>query len=354
MSRSGRGEDNLDDFDEDAVRIGVVRETMLTNPLLVKAPLGKPKMTTRNPNEVYGVKSKKEDGGTAAIFHERLSTPLESEAARRAKERNPLLFKSDVGKARKPLSEGVEDMVHGSKTVKDAGVSETISKWWESDKKSQRRREPEVGRAKPPLSASTADKVHGLKHKHEDGGAGQVLSSWVATDSPRRQTTNPLLIKADVGAAKHTLDAGIKERVHGKKSTDPKIEGGVVGAMSNWNRPDTHDANARFNQSSKLYRAELGRARPPVSSRADTVVHGKTNPRDVPGAKDALSNWNPNTPSHPRRHQAEVPKDVAFGKPSQKSEGLSDLIRHNYGKKWLKDQLAKQTQSLHIDTAQQS
>ena len=93
MSGSGSNTLQLDDFDEDNIRIGVVRETMNSNPLLVKvrgvclptrllyflssflpswlrcqrvlyhlhiqAPLGKPKLNTRNPNQVYGVKSKK-------------------------------------------------------------------------------------------------------------------------------------------------------------------------------------------------------------------------------------------------------------------------------------------------------
>merc|ERR1712070_726881 len=138
-------------------------------------------------------------------------------------------------------------------------------------------------------------------------------------------------------------------RVHGMKSVDPKVDGGVMGALSSWDRPDTQDANQRFKDSSKIHKAELGRARPPISSATARIVHGKANPRSVPGARDALSDWNPPTPERRgRRRGAEVPGNVAFGKPSGKSEGLSDLIRHSYQKQWLKEQLAKQSQSLEV------
>eukprot|EP00043_Microstomoeca_roanoka_P003447 m.43865 g.43865 ORF g.43865 m.43865 type:complete len:322 (+) comp12063_c0_seq1:281-1246(+) len=317
---------------------------MATNPLLVKAPLGKPKMNTRDPNMVYGMQTRRDEGGTAAILSNRMSTPLESEAAARAKERNPLLFKAEVGHSRKPLTKGVEDMVHGSKSVKKSDVKSAICEWQVSETQSTKWNEPEVGRARPPMSASTVNKVHGLKSVRKDGGAAEVLSSWVAPDTPTRTHTSPLLAKADVGAAKHILDASILEKVHGKKSKNPTEEGGVIGALRNWDRPDTRDANERFKTSSRLYKAELGRAKPAWIHETEEAVHGKKNKMKANGAQEALSNWNPGTPQVRARHHVEVPKDMVFGKPNTKEDGLSALISHSYGKQWLQEQLAKQTQ----------
>eukprot|EP01147_Barroeca_monosierra_P000896 gene896-4159_t len=358
-----------DGFDEDTVRLGVVRESMKKNPLLVKPPLGKCKMQTHDPNMVYGIKSKKSDGGTAAALCYRLSTPLESEAAHRAKTRNPLITQADIGYARRPENDRVLEMVHGCKSHKGDSVNDSI-KCWQETTSNARRREPEVGRAKPPMSASTLEKVHGMKAVRKDGGTAEVLSSWLQPETTARQPSkNPLLMKCDVGQAKHTMDESVLGKIHGKKSIDPSVEGGVSGALSCWNRPDTHEANQRYNKSCRLYKSELGRARPPIEPEAEEAVHGLKNPPHLaqPTATfvlvrvllltescptiyiikctiAALSNWNPSSPRGASRHHNRAPSGVCFGKASGQHEGVGNVINYSYGKQWLKEQLAKQTQ----------
>eukprot|EP00049_Salpingoeca_infusionum_P022644 m.7959 g.7959 ORF g.7959 m.7959 type:complete len:346 (-) comp5303_c0_seq1:493-1530(-) len=324
-----------DDFDN--VRLGVVRDTMKSNPLLVKASLGHPKPPSVDDSRVFGIATKKLDGGTAAALGAgRTATPPINAETQRALAQNPLLSKPDVGRPRQPISQGVEDIVHGISAKKGMAVSDSIN--WQDLGPNPYSKQPEVGRARPPISKEAETRVHGITAKHKDGGTAEVLSKWNAPEDHTVKTTSPLLAKSEVGRPRG-VDQRVAAKVHGKKSRDPKIEGGVTGAMSDWSRPDTQEHNARARQP-QTYKPELGRARPPISTGIEQRVHGKKNVKRDGGTSEALGDWKPSTPTSRRRPRGALPEGVTFGKPSGKPESLSALMTNSYGKQWLKDQMS--------------
>eukprot|EP00056_Hartaetosiga_gracilis_P003013 m.58911 g.58911 ORF g.58911 m.58911 type:complete len:362 (-) comp11291_c0_seq2:1681-2766(-) len=343
---------SMDDFDPDSIHLGSVHNT--NNPLLQKSEVGRPKAISHVPNITFGVKSKGNDGGTAAVLGKnREKTPLESEATRRAKERNPLLRKAEVGRARQPDSEAVVSMVHGRKSVKEESVSDSISTWYTPSNDNTTPRRPSVGRARPPMDPHTAEIVHGIKHVKKDGGTAEVLSGWkTGPVSQPRQTNNPLLIKSEVGRSKHTLDDNILNNVWGKKSEDPKVKGGVSGALTSEQRPGTRDANKHRSQ--KLYKPELGRARPPLSHETETMTHGRKNIKKDGGTGEALSNWRPDSPKRAPKVHYNVDHNASFGeKKKVERDAINDLMKHSYGKKWLKERYEEQQQQQQQPQQQQ-
>jgi hypothetical protein len=321
------------------MRIGVVRDTMKTNPLLAKAPIGRAKQPTVDPDRVYGIASGKNDGGTAAALgKDRAQTPQMNEETKRALEKNHLLTKADVGRPKPAINQGVDTMVHGKKGVKGTTVSDSVH--WKDLGPNPYSKQPEVGRARPPMSQTTAEKVHGITAKFKDGGTAEVLGSWNSGEDHTITSSNPLLQKSQVGRPRG-VDSAIAAKVHGKKSRDPQLEGGVSGALGDWRRPDTQEHNAR-NDPVRAYKAELGRARPPLSGPdVSTQVHGMKSKKLDGGTQEALSNWKPNTPSTHTRRQGDAPSNVTFGKPSGKPESLSALMKNTYGEEWLQEQLQK-------------
>lgn len=94
--------------------------------------------------------------------------------------------------------------------------------------------QPGVGQPRVPISsdANVSERVHGAKTQRKDPSAGELLKSWSAADNEKRDTSNPLLQRSQIGAPKPPSSSEVVSKTHGKKSTDPKIMGGVSGGVS--------------------------------------------------------------------------------------------------------------------------
>eukprot|EP00730_Choanoeca_flexa_P001789 TRINITY_DN10783_c0_g1_i1.p1 TRINITY_DN10783_c0_g1~~TRINITY_DN10783_c0_g1_i1.p1 ORF type:complete len:329 (+),score=62.64 TRINITY_DN10783_c0_g1_i1:46-1032(+) len=328
-------------MDTEGIRLGVVRDTMHNNPLLRKAPIGQAKMNTRSADEVYGIKSLKNDGGTAAALQSSSptadQTSLEVEAAKR---RNHLLSRPEVGRAKAPISgSNILDVVHGRKGVKDHSAGEIMSTWTEAPSKSQtkggRFAQPEVGRPRVPVSATEEvfNRVHGAPSKREDNSK---LLKWQVADEPSTRTTqNPLLMRSELGAPRPPLSKDAMSRVHGMKSEDPTVKGGVQGALGGWRDPSRQ--GPRGSQ-----KAPVGRARPPISKGVDDIVHGRKNVTLDGGARDALSNWRPDSPKGPPKPSRTVPNGLSFGKPSPAPEPVAELLTTKFADEWIQQQAQRE------------
>ncbi|EDQ88808.1 uncharacterized protein MONBRDRAFT_8680 [Monosiga brevicollis MX1] len=275
-------------------------------------------------------------------FEQGFSVSIERQAAER---RNLLLQKSDVGRAKAPVSgEKILGIVHGKTQKKDSSAAEIMAGWAEtaeSPSSTKRAGKADVGRARVPISSSPdVDKrVHGApsKKRSEDGGS---LLKWNMSNSAttsQASSRNPLLQRAELGRPRPPQEKDILNRVHGKPSEDPKKRGGVSAAFSGW---DDQSSGSPSRRSVQL--GAVGQPRPPIAQGVDSIVHGRRTFAKEGGARDALSNYKPSTPVSHRRPAHDVPKDMCFGKPSPAPEPVASLLTSTYADQWVRDQLNKQ------------
>jgi len=342
------------DADDEDVRLGVVRDSMRTNPLLARAQLGRttPRVGAVAEDRTYGKVTAAVGGGTAAAMgaRDRLPTPQMNEDTARIKSTNMLLQQAELGRAREPISgSDIVDRVHGVKSKKVDDVRQIMDGWKDtgaSNGVNKRFQRSEVGRPRAPISAreEDLDRVFGAKNKKDDGGTASVFKSWPEEDTSRMSSQNPLLSKASVGMPRASNNAYV-DQVHGRKSENPAILGGVRGAMGGWERTSTAEENKRVSPARR--KPELGRAREPISGAGIAeLTHGYKSQKNDGGTAAAFADWKPGTPKGRPRPAIEVPKDVRFGKPSGESQGLGDLMTHKYAREWREQRLQQQQQQV--------
>jgi hypothetical protein len=69
------------------------------------------------------------------------------------------------------------------------------------------------------------------------------MLKWGVSETPKpvaRDPTNPLLSRPELGTTRQPIHQDVMDRVHGKRSEDPSIRGGVSGAFGGW-REDSND-----------------------------------------------------------------------------------------------------------------
>lgn len=167
---------------EDTVRLGVIRPSMLADPLLHKPALGraKPPMSASTQDRVHGVASGSHEGGVQELM-------------------NSWHVQSASSTAHLPLHKsapaGVLEIVHGQKSLRSDTVAEvfaTTSADWpaRSNHPNPMLRRPSVGKGIQ-LDTQRNTMVHGLKTIKGETTA-EIMSDWRPATVKRQSTLSKI------------------------------------------------------------------------------------------------------------------------------------------------------------------
>lgn len=214
-----------------------------------------------------------------------------------------------------------------------------------------------VGRSKPPFLPEVAHIVHGMRTQRVEGGVGQAISSWsTVADGPAPlppvasfSTTSlpsstlpakPALVRTSASAfsVPNPAAAALAASAPIKFASSRPQPGGSAAEAMVWAVQEQSESGRFAHPNLLLRKSSLGRASPPFTSAAEKMVHGRKTVR-TEFASDALSNWHPTTPVHPRaRLLPALPAATVFGVRTKRDVSVGELITNRFQNEWLEHQ----------------